>query len=52
MRSSDVKTLKVRAGAHNLKRSATEEGVQDIGVKLVVKHKDFSMEKLVSSGSN
>ena len=40
-------TLTVRAGAHNLKNSARETGVQNFGVKLVVKHKDFTMETLV-----
>ena len=40
--------LKVRLGAHNLENSANESGVQDIGVKLVVKHKGFSMETLHS----
>merc|ERR1712109_185499 len=38
----------VRAGAHNLKNSANEEGTQNIGVKLVVKHKDFTMQTLHS----
>ena len=47
MRASDVTTLTVRAGAHNLKNSARETGVQNFGVKLVVKHKDFTMETLV-----
>ena len=47
MRASDVSTLTVRAGAHNLKNSANEEGTQNIGVKLVVKHKDFTMQTLV-----
>ena len=47
MRTSDVASLKVRAGAHNLQNSASEAGVQDVGVKLVVKHKDFTMETLV-----
>ena len=45
---SDVDNLKVRLGAHNLENSANESGVQDIGVKLVVKHKGFSMETLNS----
>merc|ERR1712158_244988 len=31
-------------GAHKLKESAREAGVQNHGVKLVVKHKDFTME--------
>ena len=48
MRASDVTTLTVRMGAHNLKESAREAGVQNHGVKLVVKHKDFTMETLVS----
>jgi len=48
MRSSDVTTLTVRMGAHNLKNSAREAGVQNHGVKLVVKHKDFTMETLHS----
>merc|ERR1719225_1322775 len=48
MRASDVTTLTVRAGAHNLKNSARETGVQNFGVKLVVKHKDFTMETLHS----
>merc|ERR1712227_790285 len=48
MRASDVSTLTVRAGAHNLKNSANEEGTQNIGVKLVVKHKDFTMQTLHS----
>ena len=48
MRKSDVASLKVRLGAHNLKNSANEAGVQDIDVKLVVKHKDFTMETLHS----
>ena len=48
MRKSDVASLKVRLGAHNLQNSANEAGVQDIGVKLVVKHKDFTMETLHS----
>merc|ERR1711899_51976 len=48
MRASDVTTLTVRAGAHNLKNSANEEGTQNFGVKLVVKHKDFTMETLHS----
>ncbi len=52
MKSSDVATLKVRVGAHNLANSARENGVQTIPVKLVVKHKDFSMEKLVRSNFN
>ena len=47
MRASDVASLTVRAGAHNLKNSARETGVQDVGVKLVVKHKDFTMQTLV-----
>ena len=47
MRASDVATLKIRAGAHNLQNSARESGVQDIAVKLVVKHKDFTMQTLV-----
>lgn len=47
MRASDVTSLTVRAGAHNLQNSARESGVQDVGVKLVVKHKDFTMETLV-----
>ena len=51
MRASDVASLTVRAGSHNLKNSAREAGVQDVGVKLVVKHKEFTMETLVS-GSN
>jgi hypothetical protein len=49
MRASDVTTLTVRMGAHNLKESAREAGVQNHGVKLVVKHKDFTMETLVRS---
>ena len=48
MSENDVPSLKVRLGAHNLKNSANEAGVQDIGVKLVVKHKDFTMETLHS----
>ena len=48
MRKSDVASLKVRLGAHNLKNSANEAGVQDIDVRLVVKHKDFTMETLHS----
>jgi len=48
MRASDVTTLTVRMGAHNLKESAREAGVQNHGVKLVVKHKDFTMETLHS----
>lgn len=48
MRASDVTSLTVRAGAHNLQNSAREAGVQDVGVKLVVKHKDFTMETLHS----
>ena len=48
MRASDVTSLIVRAGAHNLQNSARESGVQDVGVKLVVKHKDFTMETLHS----
>ena len=47
MRASDVANMKVRVGAHNLANSAREQGVQEIGVKLVVKHKDFTMETLV-----
>lgn len=49
MRASDVTSLTVRAGAHNLQNSARESGVQDVGVKLVVKHKDFTMETLVNN---
>ena len=52
MRASDVATLTVRAGAHSLANSARERGVQDVGVKLVVKHKDFTMQTLVSQLSN
>lgn len=48
MRTSDVASLKVRAGAHNLQNSASEQGVQDVSVKLVVKHKEFTMETLHS----
>jgi hypothetical protein len=47
MRASDVNTLTVRVGAHNLANSAREAGIQNVGVKLVVKHKDFTMETLV-----
>ena len=52
MRASDVATLTVRAGAHSLANSARERGVQDVNVKLVVKHKDFTMQTLVSQLSN
>ena len=52
MRASDVATLTVRAGAHSLANSARERGVQDVSVKLVVKHKDFTMQTLVSHFSN
>ena len=52
MRASDVATLTVRAGAHSLANSARERGVQDVNVKLVVKHKDFTMQTLVSHVSN
>merc|ERR1739848_427135 len=48
MRASDVSTLTVRAGAHNLKNSANEAGIQNVAVKLVVKHKDFTMQTLHS----
>jgi len=48
MRASDVATLTVRAGAHSLANSARERGVQDVNVKLVVKHKDFTMQTLHS----
>ena len=44
MSENDVPSLKVRLGAHNLQNSANETGVQDIGVKLVAKHKDFEWE--------
>ena len=47
MRASDVNTLSVRAGAHNLQNSANEAGVQNVNVKLVVKNKKFSMSTLV-----
>merc|ERR1712223_1753147 len=46
MRASDVNTLSVRAGAHNLQNSANEAGVQNVNVKLVVKNKKFSMSTL------
>ena len=44
MSQNAVASLKVRLGAHNLQNSADETGVQDIGVKLVAKHKDFEWE--------
>jgi secreted trypsin-like serine protease len=48
MKASDVTTLSVRAGAHNLQNSANEAGVQNVNVKLVVKNKKFSMSTLHS----
>ena len=46
MRANDVARLKVRAGAHTFKR---ESGVtQDVGVKLIIKNKKFTMKTLVS----
>ena len=48
MKASDVTTLSVRAGAHNLQNSANEAGVQNVNVKLVVKNKKFSMSTLVN----
>ena len=46
MRANDVARLKVRDGAHTFK---SESGVtQDVGVKLIIKNKNFAMKTLVS----